>query len=151
MENRKRLMLFFKWYGINNSAFDSVPEFHLPMKYIRTIGVSAFSGHQSTSRHFGPLRITLRALYNVGPTPEGPSFIEVGKHVNHWRDQRLFIFDDTLMHQSVNDSAGVRYCMFVDILRPSLCPQLTSALVACVRVCMSRFRAIFYKNWEIAK
>jgi beta-hydroxylase len=151
MENRKRLMLFFKWYGVNNSTFGSVPEFHQPRKFIRTIGVSAFNGRQSTSRHFGPLRATLRVLYNVGPTPNGQSFIEVGTHVNHWRDKRLFIFDDTLMHQSVNNADGVRYCMFIDILRPSPWPSLMSLVVRGVRVCLSRSRSIFYKNWDIAK
>lgn len=151
MENRKRLMLFFKWYGVNNPSFTSVPEFHRPTKFIRTIGVSAFNGRQSTSRHFGPLRATLRVLYNVGPTPQGESYIEVGRHVNHWRDQRLFIFDDTLQHQSVNEAEGIRYCMFIDILRPSKAPWLLSLFVSSVRICLSRSRAVFYKNWDIAK
>ncbi len=151
MENRKRIMLFFKWYGKNNETFDSVPEFHKPYKYIRTIGVSAFNKNQSTSEHFGPLRVTLRVLYNIGPTPEGDSFIEVAHHTNNWRDQRLFIFDDTLQHKSCNESGGIRYCMFIDILRPSPWPRVMSTFLAGVRCCVFRVNTLFYKNWEVLR
>ncbi|NOZ40699.1 MAG: aspartyl/asparaginyl beta-hydroxylase domain-containing protein [Planctomycetes bacterium] len=151
MENQKRVMLFFKWYGANNETFDSVPEFHQPYKYIRTIGVSAFNKNQSTSEHFGPLRVTLRVLYNIGPLPEGDSFIEVAHHTNHWRDQRQFIFDDTLQHKSCNESDGIRYCMFIDILRPSPWPRIISTVLTCVRSCAFRVNTLFYKNWEILR
>ena len=149
MADRERVMFFFKWYGINNAKVDLVPGFHQPFRFVRTIGVSAFNGRQSTSQHFGPLRGTLRVLYNVGSPPTGDSFIVVGKHINHWREHRLFIFDDTLMHQSVNDSETVRWCMFIDILRPTLCPSLLRGILNCIRFISLRWNHVFYKHWHV--
>ena len=116
----KRGMIFFKWYGRNVPTSVDVPEFHREYKYIRTIGVSIFSKRQSTGKHFGPLRITLRVLYNINPIRSKHVYIKVGNRINRWCDNPLFIFDDTLQHQSCNQSDEVRYCMFVDILRPRL-------------------------------
>ena len=65
MEGQRRGMIFFKWYGKNVPASIDVPEFHRDFKYVRTIGVSVFNKKQSTGKHFGPLRITLRVLYNI--------------------------------------------------------------------------------------
>ncbi len=151
MEGTGRLMQFFKWYGANNTNFDHVPEFHQSHKYIRTIGVSAFNKHQSTSEHFGSLRITLRVLYNFGPTSEGKAFIEVGDCVNHWRDNPLFILDDTLLHRSCNESEGKRYCLFIDILRPSPWPRLMSAILAGVSICVGRYKSLFYRKWTVLR
>lgn len=39
IQNRKRLIPLFKWYGANSPSFTSVAEFHRPFKFIRTIGV----------------------------------------------------------------------------------------------------------------
>jgi beta-hydroxylase len=106
---------------------------------------------QSTAKHFGPLRVTLRLLYNINEIASENVYIKVGKHINYWRDNKLFIFDDTLQHQSRNESDEVRYCMFVDILRPSLLPALMSAILACVRVVTARFNFAFYKHWAFIK
>src|SRR5262245_14475643 len=129
MRGAKRGMIFFKWYGKDVQASIDVPEFHRPYRYVRTIGVSAFNARQSTAKHFGPLRITLRVLYNINEIASEQAYIKVGGHVNRWRDSKLFIFDDTLQHQSCNESDELRYCMFVDILRPSLLPGLSSAIL----------------------
>ncbi|MDQ2733270.1 MAG: beta-hydroxylase, partial [Armatimonadota bacterium] len=58
-----RTMIFFKWYGSNVPGRIHIPAFHEKYKYIKTIGVSVFNKKESTSRHFGPLRATLRVLY----------------------------------------------------------------------------------------
>jgi beta-hydroxylase len=147
----KRAMLFFKWYGKNVQTSVDIPEFHRPYKYIRTIGVSVFNTAQSTGKHFGPLRVTLRMLYNINEIRSRDVYIKVGGHIHRWRENKLFIFDDTLQHQSCNESDEVRYCMFVDILRPSLFPGLPSAILACVRVLISRFNYAFYKHWAFIK
>lgn len=147
----KRAMIFFKWYGRNVYASVSVPEFHQAFRFVKTIGVSVFNTRQSTGRHYGPLRLTLRVLYNVNDTVSPDVFIEVGGKVHRWRDGKLFIFDDTLQHQSCNQSDEVRYCLFVDILRPSLVSRLLGGLVACVRALIARFNAIFYKHWTFIK
>jgi beta-hydroxylase len=151
MQGTRRGMIFFKWYGKNVKTSVDVPAFHRPYHYIRTIGVSIFNTKQSTGKHFGPLRVTLRVLYNINAITSENVFIKVGNQINYWRDSKLFIFDDTLQHQSCNQSDEVRYCMFVDILRPSLFPGVMSAILACVRVVIARFNFAFYKHWAFIK
>jgi hypothetical protein len=147
----KRAMIFFKWYGKNVETSVEMPEYHRPFKFVRTIGVSIFNTRQSTGRHFGPLRITLRVLYNVNDIDSPDVFIEVGNRVHRWRDGKLFIFDDTLQHQSCNQSDEARYCLFIDILRPSYVPRVLDAVLGCVRFAMARFNAMFYKHWTFIK
>src|ERR1019366_2124843 len=151
MEGQKRGMVFFKWYGKNVPNSLDVPEFHQDYKFIRTIGVSVFNKKQSTGKHFGPLRVTLRVLYNINTIEDRNVYIKVGNQANHWQDNKLFIFDDTLQHQSCNESDGVRYCMFVDILRPSPFPRVTSAILSCIRVLIAPFNSVFYKHWTFLK
>jgi hypothetical protein len=151
MEGQKRGMIFFKWYGKNIQTSVDVPEFHRPYKFIRTIGVSIFNKKQSTGKHYGPLRVTLRVLYNINTIDSKDVYIKVGNHTHFWNQDKLFIFDDTLQHQSCNESEGVRYCMFVDILRPTCFPRLTSAILSGVRVIIARFNAVFYQNWTFIK
>ncbi len=151
MEGQKRGMLFFKWYGKNVQTSVDVPEFHRDYQFIRTIGVSIFNRRQSTGKHFGPLRVTLRVLYNINTIDSKDVYIKVGNRTNYWKENKLFIFDDTLQHQSCNESDGVRYCMFIDILRPSYFPKLMSAILSCVRVLIARFNSAFYRNWTFLK
>ena len=46
------------WKNLDESINDFTKDF----KYIKTIGVSLFREKTSTSRHFGPLRLTYRLL-----------------------------------------------------------------------------------------
>jgi beta-hydroxylase len=151
LQGAKRGMIFFKWYGKNMQTSVDVPEFHRAYRYIRTIGVSIFNTKQSTTKHFGPLRVTLRVLYNINQIASENVYIKVGNHTNYWRDNKLFIFDDTLRHQSCNESDEVRYCLFVDLLRPSAVPRLMSAILSCVRVVSAPFNYAFYKHWAFIK
>lgn len=151
MDGKSRGMIFFKWYGSNLQTSIDVPEFHQGYNYIRTIGVSVFNKKQSTGKHFGPLRLTLRVLYNINTIDDRNVYIKVGKRINYWRENKLFIFDDTLQHRSCNESEAVRYCLFVDILRPSPFPRLISALLSTVRAVIARFHFVFYKNWTFIK
>lgn len=151
MGEKKRGMIFFQWYGKMLSPSVDIPEFRQRYRYIRTIGVSIFNKKQSTYKHFGPLRVTLRVLYNINTIEDPNVYVQVGEHVHRWRDEKLFIFDDTLQHQSRNESDGIRYCLFVDILRPSLVPWLLSGIVTGIRLIMTPFRAIFYKYWTFIK
>jgi len=148
-EKAKRSMVFFKWYGANVETFADIPAFHEKYRYIKTIGVSCFNKRQSTSKHFGPLRATLRVLYNVNDIRDDTAYIDVGDVRNVWRDSKLFIFDDTLMHRSVNETDQARYCLFVDILRPSLLTGPMSAAVSATRVLLRGVNYLFYKNWEV--
>jgi aspartyl/asparaginyl beta-hydroxylase (cupin superfamily) len=151
MGEKKRGMYFFQWYGKILPASIDVPEFQQRFKYIRTIGVSIFNKKQSTDKHFGPLRVTYRVLYNINPVNDPNVFIKVGEHVHRWRDEQLFIFDDTLEHESHNESDAVRYCLFVDILRPSLVPWLMSGIITSIRLVMAPVRRIFYAHWTMIK
>jgi len=151
LQGQDRGMIFLKWYGKNVQTSLDIPEFHQPYRYIRTIGVSIFNKRQSTGKHFGPLRVTLRVLYNLNPIDDSNVYIKVGNRTHYWRDNQLFIFDDTLQHKSCNESAAVRYCLFVDILRPTLFPRMTSAILSTIRQVIARFNFLFYKHWTFIK
>ena len=150
-KDRQRTMIFFKWYGANVDNSIEIPAFHEKYNYIHTIGVSVFNKRQSTSKHFGPFRATLRVLYNINQMDDDSAYITVGDVTNYWRTDKLFIFDDTLMHQSFNETEQARYCMFIDILRPSLMPQLYSGILNVARFFLKSFNYIFYKNWDVVK
>ena len=151
MDGQKRGMIFFKWYGKNLPTSLDIPEFHQEFKHIRTIGVSIFNKKQSTGKHFGPLRVTLRVLYNINDIGDRNAFIQVGNQTSVWQDNKLFIFDDTLQHQSCNETDAVRYCMFVDILRPSPFPRVLSAILTSLRLVIAPFNYVFYRNWTFIK
>ena len=151
VEGKQRGMIFFKWYGKNLPTSLDVPEFHRPYRFIRTIGVSIFNKKQSTGKHFGPLRVTLRVLYNINTIDNKNVYIKVGNRTNRWSENKLFIFDDTLQHRSCNESDGVRYCLFVDILRRVAARACCSAVLAGVRLILARCNAIFYRHWTFIK
>lgn len=146
-----RTMIFFKWYGENVDTFLNTPAFHQRWKYIQTIGVSVFNKKVSTSKHFGPIRPTLRVLYNLNDIDDRSAYIVVGNKTSYWKDDKLFIFDDTLMHQSFNETDKVRYCLFVDILRPSLVPALLRPFVKAVYFMFKSANFIFYKKWKVIR
>ncbi|MGD8330745.1 MAG: aspartyl/asparaginyl beta-hydroxylase domain-containing protein, partial [Acidobacteriota bacterium] len=98
-----------------------------------------------------PLRVTLRLLYNINDIEEESAYIEAKGRVHRWRDEKLFIFDDTLLHKSVNATDAVRYCLFVDLLRPSLLPPLIDAILWGVRIVSIRVNYLFYKNWRFIR
>ena len=148
-EAHARSMFFFKWYGANARTVVDVPAFHRDYKYIKTVGVSVFRKKESTSKHFGPLRATLRVLYNVNDMDDKSAYIVVGGVTNYWRESKLFIFDDTLQHQSFNDSDKTRYCLFVDIARPSAVPALLAWVVTLNRLLFRGLNSIFYKKWKV--
>jgi beta-hydroxylase len=55
------------------------------------------------------------------------------------------------MHQSVNDVEQVRYCLFMDIVRPSRLPALFDAAVHVVSFFSGSFQRMFYKNWSFLR
>lgn len=146
-----RGMLFFKWYGDNLESTFEVPAFHKEYTYIKTIGVSTFNQQKATSTHFGPLRITLRVLYNLSPPTDDEVYIQVGGTKYYWKDNPLFIFDDTLQHQSVNYSDNLRHCMFIDIIRPTKLVFVFSLILNCTKFIAAKSKGIFYKKWVFLK
>ncbi|HUO59269.1 MAG TPA: aspartyl/asparaginyl beta-hydroxylase domain-containing protein [Candidatus Acidoferrales bacterium] len=144
-----RTMIFFRWYGRNLDAQLDFPEFHEPWKFLQTIGVSVFNKQVSTSKHFGFLRASIRVLYNLNDVTDRGAYIEVGSKTNAWCDNKLFIFDDTLMHQSFNETNQTRYCLFIDIIRPAPFPRVMAAIVRLVGFVARSFSYVFYKNWRV--
>jgi hypothetical protein len=144
-----RTMIFFRWYGVNVETFLDVPAFHEPWKYIQTIGVSVFNKKVSTSRHFGYLRASLRILYNLNDMNDRSAYIEVGNKINYWCENKLFIFDDTLLHNSANETNQTRYCLFVDMVRPTPFPGFMRVVISGVRLLTNSFKFVYYNNWKI--
>jgi beta-hydroxylase len=146
-EAGRRGMYVYQWYG--KQHIDKIPEFNRQFKYVKTIAVSVFSGRESTSFHFGPLRLTLRVLYNLRPAQTDKIFIECGRTKNLWYKSPFFCFDDTLLHRSVNEHDGRRYCVFMDVIRPSPVPGFLSWLLKGVSLSVDRINSVFYKNWKM--
>ncbi|CAN5389541.1 aspartyl/asparaginyl beta-hydroxylase domain-containing protein [soil metagenome] len=152
MDGISRGMIFFKWYGKDIENSIHIDTFHQKFKYVKTIGVSIFNKHKSTSRHFGPMRITLRVLYNLNPVSDEGVYIKVSDHTHYWHDNPLFIFDDTYIHQSFNNSDQMRYCMFIDIVRPSrYFHSVIEMFIQLVRLAMLKANRIFYNKWDFIK
>ncbi len=143
----RRSMYVYRWYG--KRFVDNVPEFNRDFRYVKTIAVSVFSGKESTTWHYGPLRLTLRVLLNLAPADSDRVFIECNGRKHLWRDDPLYIFDDTLFHQSVNEVDARRYNVFMDVIRPSPVPGLLSTLLVGVSALADRLKAMFYKNWKM--
>jgi len=144
-----RTMIFFRWYGVNMHPFLDIPAFHRPWDYIQTIGVSVFNKKVSTSKHFGFMRASLRILYNLNDMNDHSAYIVVGDKINYWRENKLFIFDDTLMHQSVNETDQTRYCLFVDMVRPTPFPGIMRAIINGIYLVTRSFKFAFYQNWKL--
>jgi aspartyl/asparaginyl beta-hydroxylase (cupin superfamily) len=144
-----RTMVFLRWYGVNVDTFLDVPAFHQPWKYIQTIGVSVFNKKVSTSKHFGFMRASLRILYNLNDINDHSAYIAVGDKISYWRENKLFIFDDTLLHESVNETEQTRYCLFVDMVRPTPFPGIMRAVISGIRLLTQSFKFVYYQNWKV--
>jgi len=147
----QRTMIFFRWYGMNVNSSLNVPAFHQPWKYVQTIGVSVFNRRVTTSKHFGYLRASLRVLYNLNDMSDASSYIVVGDTTNYWRDNKLFIFDDTLLHVSVNETEQPRYCLFVDMVRPTLFPRVLAGVITIVGYLTKSVKFMYYSHWKVIK
>jgi hypothetical protein len=150
-KEHRRTMIFWRSYGVKCDAIVDVPAFDEPWSYIKTIGLSVFNKKSSTSPHFGWLRPTLRVLYNINEIKDKSAYIVVGDKTNYWCDKKLFIFDDTLLHLSANETDQLRYCMFVDILRPSPFPRVMAAVVALEGFLNKKFKFITFSGWTLVE
>lgn len=150
-KDNSRTMIFFRWYGVNVDTFLDIPAFHEGWKYVQTIGVSIFNKKVSTSKHFGYIRASLRVLYNLNDMTDDSAYIVVGDATSYWRQNKLFIFDDTLLHQSFNETDQTRYCLFVDIVRPTPFPRLMNAVVTAIRLLSESFKSVYYKHWKVIR
>ncbi len=147
----RRGMFTFQWYGRPQSPEMRIPAFERDYRYIKTIALSVFNTRERTSWHFGPLRLTFRVLFNLDPIDSRAVFIEVDNRIHYWIDDPLFIFDDTFFHRSTNDVEQVRYCLFMDIVRPNRWDALFDVAVHAVSVISRSFQRMFYKNWSFLR
>jgi aspartyl/asparaginyl beta-hydroxylase (cupin superfamily) len=143
----RRGMYVWRWYGKRHST--DVAEFNRDFKYVKTIAVSVFSGKESTTWHYGPLRLSIRVLLNLNPADSDEVYIECQGVKHLWRDNPLYIFDDTLFHQSVNRVDARRYNVFMDVVRPSPVPGVISAMLIGVSAIADQIKSVFYKNWTM--
>ncbi len=143
----RRGMYVYRWYGKLHQ--DSVPEFNRDFRFVKTIAISVFSGKESTTWHYGPLRLTLRVLLNLNPADSDQVFIDCNGQHHLWRDDPLFIFDDTFFHRSVNEVDARRYNVFMDVIRPSPTPGFLGILLVGVSTVADQMKAMFYKNWKM--
>lgn len=150
-KGNSRTMIFFRWYGVNVDTFLDIPAFHQGWNHIQTIGVSVFNKKVSTSKHFGYMRASLRVLYNLNDMTDDSAYIVVGDATSSWRTNKLFIFDDTLLHQSFNETDQTRYCLFVDIVRPTPFPRVMKAAMTAVRLLSESFKSAYYKHWKVIR
>jgi aspartyl/asparaginyl beta-hydroxylase (cupin superfamily) len=150
-KEHRRAMFFWRSYGVTYDAIVDVPAYYEKWKYIQTIGLSVFNKKITTSPHFGWLRPTLRVLYNINDIKDNSAYIVVGDKTSYWRDNKLFIFDDTLLHVSANNTDQLRYCMFVDILRPSPLPGAMRAVVAIEGFLNKQFKLIRFSGWTLVE
>jgi beta-hydroxylase len=148
-ESGRRGMYVYTWYG--KPSPHNVTEFKKPFRYVKTIAVSVFSGKESTTFHYGPLRLTLRVLYNLTPVRHDGIYIECQGVRHYWHDNPLYIFDDTLMHRSVNELDARRYCVFIDVMRPTPVPSVLTVLISLVSLAVEQFKSVFYKHWKMLR
>ena len=147
----KRAMLTFKWYDAKQTTDVKIPAFEKEYRYIKTIALSVFNTRERTSWHFGPLRLTFRVLYNLDPIDSRDVYIQVDDKIHYWRENPLFIFDDTMLHRSINDVNHVRYCLFMDILRPNYFQRGFEIAVQVASAASGWFKRLFYKNWSFVR
>ena len=147
----KRCMLTFQWYDRAQATELNIPAFRKNYSYIKTIAVSVFNTRERTSWHFGPLRLTFRVLYNLDPINSRDVYIEMDDIVHYWKDNPLFIFDDTMFHRSINDVDHVRYCLFMDVIRPNYAQKAFQLAVQVTSVVANSFKRVFYKNWSFVR
>jgi aspartyl/asparaginyl beta-hydroxylase (cupin superfamily) len=151
LESNKRCMLTFRWFNRAQSTTLRIPAFERNYRFIKTIAISVFKAYERTSWHFGPLRLTLRVLYNLEPVNSPDVFIVVDDRVHRWMDDSLCIFDDTAFHCSINGADQARYCLFMDIIRPNYCRVAFEVGAHAVSAIAGSLKTLFYKNWSFVR
>ena len=144
-----RTMIFFRWYGVNMktipgcSSVSSAVEVH-PDDWGFSLQQEGFH-LQAFWIHAGIVAV----LYNLNDMNDHSAYIEVGDKTSYWRENKLFIFDDTLLHYSANETNQTRYCLFVDMVRPTPFPGFMRLVISGVRLMTQSFKFVYYKNWKI--
>ena len=56
-----------------------------------------------------------------------------------------------MFHRSINDVDHIRYCLFMDIVRPNHAQGLFKFAVQIASTIASSFKRVFYKNWSFVR
>lgn len=147
----KRGMLTFRWFNKPQPSLIRIPELEREHRFIKTVAISVFNTRERTSWHFGPLRLTFRVLCNLDPINSRDVYIQADDKIHYWVDDPLFIFDDTFFHCSINDVDQVRYCLFMDIVRPNRAQGLFDRAVDIAAFISGSLKTMFYKNWSFIR
>ena len=93
---------------------------------------SILGPHKHLPEHRGPYAGVLR--YHLGllvPEPVASSRLKVAGEIQHWREGRSVVFDDSQPHEVWNESDLTRVVLFVDFIRP-----LPVLVAACNRLAL---------------
>lgn len=85
---------------------------------VRLAMFSILKAHSQIKPHTGPFRGSMR--YHLGlqvPRDKDRCFIQVDKYQYYWNEGESFLFDDTYVHQIINDTDEDRIVLFLDIQR----------------------------------
>ena len=95
----------------------------------------------------------MRVLYNIDPDVKEGAYIIVNGQRHNWKtDGRMFIFDDTVLHQTFNLTDAPRYALFIDIVRPSFIPFVITSIVKTLGSISLAIPATMSKtSWKILK
>jgi beta-hydroxylase len=55
------------------------------------------------------------------------------------------------MHQSFNETDKLRYCLFVDIVRPSVVRKILISAVGLTSLFARSVNYVFYKQWKVVE
>src|SRR5215831_16696313 len=54
-----------------------------------------------------------------------------------------------LLHESINQTDQARYCLFVDMIRPTPFPAVMRATVYVIGLLTESFKFVYYQNWKV--
>jgi hypothetical protein len=54
-----------------------------------------------------------------------------------------------LLHYSANETNQPRYCLFVDMVRPTPFPGVMRAVMSGIRLLTQSFKFVYYQNWKL--
>lgn len=114
--------LVLKVFGYYNDVNCSkCPETYKILKDFDNI-VSALFSVMEPGTHIKPHRGVFNGVmrYHLGIiVPRSDKvFINIDKQKRFWKENKSFVFDDTLLHEAVNQSNEKRVIMIIDFLRP---------------------------------
>ena len=88
-------------------------------------------------------------LYNLNDITDDSAYIVVGDTTSYWRENKLFIFDDTLL-LPVLQRDRPDALLPVRRHRPAdAVPALMKAVVTAVRLLSESFKSVYYKHWKV--